>query len=63
MCHTVPFCFVDPVAGLPIDIPLVGRDAHVGHAPPGREVVDGDIGAEASDHFRAVQSEAHDRLL
>ena len=45
------------VAALAIDIRLVGGDAHVRHAAAGGEVIDGDVGAEAADHFCAVESE------
>ena len=61
--HPVPLGLVHPVPGVAIDIPLVGRDAHVGHAAPRDEMVHGDVGAEAADDFRAVESEAHGLLL
>ena len=48
---------VDPLAGLLVDVGLVGRDRQVRDAPAAGEVVDGDVGAEAADEFHAVQSE------
>ena len=60
----VPLGLVDPLAaGVPVYVALVGRDAQVGHAAPGGEMVDGDVGAEAADQFRAIESEAHGLLL
>ena len=60
----MPLGLVDPLAaGVPVDVALVGGDAQVGHAAPRCEMIHGHIGAEAADHFRAIQSEAHDRLL
>ena len=60
----VPLGLVDPVAAaVAVDVALVGRHAHVGHAAPGGEMVDGDVGAETPDDFRAVESEAHGLLL
>ena len=56
-CHSVLSTLL---AGLLVDVRLVGRDAQVGHAAPRGEVVDGDVGAEAADQFHAVESESHD---
>ena len=55
----VPLGPVDPLAGLLVDVGLVGGDAQVRDAPAAGEVVDGDVGAEAADDFRAIESEGH----
>jgi len=43
-------------AGAPV---LDSTHRHVGHAPAGRQVVDGDIGAQAADDLRGVESKRH----
>ena len=55
----VPLGLVDLLAGLPVDVRLVGRDAEVRHAPARGEMVDDDVGAEAADDLCAVDSECH----
>ena len=40
----VPLGAVDPLAGLLVDIALVGGDADVGDASTGREIIDAEIG-------------------
>ena len=55
-CH---FRFVDSRAALLLDIGFVGRHRHVGDASAGRQVVDGDIGAQPADDLRGVESKRH----
>ena len=55
----VPLGLVDPIACLLVDVALVGGDGDVGDASAAREMVDGDVGAETPDQFRAVESECH----
>ena len=55
----VPLGLVDLVAGLPVDVALVGRDAQIGDAAAAHELVDGDVGAEAADQLDPVESECH----
>ena len=52
----VPLGLVDALAGVPVEVALVGGDGHVGHAAAAGEVVDDDIGAQASDDFRTIQT-------
>ena len=55
----VPLGLVDLVAGLAVDVALVGRDAQIGDAAAAHELVDGDVGAEAADQLDPVESECH----
>ena len=52
----MPLGTVDTLAGVLVDVALVGRDAQVSHTPAVGEVIDGDVGAEAADDLRAVES-------
>ena len=55
----VPLGLLHPLAALLVDVALVGGDREVGDASAAAQVVDGDVCAETSDQFRAIESECH----